>query len=159
MKENTERTSRKSNDNKDGIIFKPDCIFCEKSTIKCVKSGSTWKKDKLESFKHGGWEGIIEQAETKCDEKLATRIRGYDLVACRAKFHKLCRKAYMVKVGAGRSSNEETVEEQNELEFSHEYAFKCVHSVIKEEILNQQRIMKLMDLHDIYVKALKVRNL
>ena len=69
---------------------------------------------------------MIERAEEGCDEKLATRIRGIDLFAVKAKYHRSCRSSYVGNDSRWRSSNQEEVVEQQLLKYTHELVFKKV---------------------------------
>lgn len=85
--------SRRSSTDK--IIFTPDCIFCGPESRKKVKVHHNWTSQRMIQFEFDGWKSVLEMAEKKQDEKLLTRIRGYDLFACEAKFHKNFRMKYM----------------------------------------------------------------
>ena len=63
------RSDRNSNDGKDDTIFQPNCIFCQKFTVKSVKKRGIWHNEKLSSFK-ANWESVLEQATVRNDEKL-----------------------------------------------------------------------------------------
>ena len=91
------RLKRRSGDIKDNSVFNPDCIFCGSSERKNVKIKNSWVKEKLSMFECDGWQCVFLQAEAKGDEKLMTRIRGFDLVACKTMFHQSCKKSYMLK--------------------------------------------------------------
>ncbi|KAL5022875.1 hypothetical protein ScPMuIL_002030 [Solemya velum] len=92
----------------DSILFTPDCIFCNSTNLKKVKAkGGWWTTEGLSIFDKDGWISILERAEKKKDDRLLTRIRGRDLFACEAKYHKSCRIAYMQDPMKWRSRNEE----------------------------------------------------
>lgn len=100
----TSRSTRSSSS--DHIIFAPDCIFCNSDKLKKVKAGGgSWTTEGLSIFDRGGWGKILEMAEEKQDEKLLRRIRGQDLFACEAKWHRSCRVAYMQDPAKWRSQS------------------------------------------------------
>ena len=139
---------------RDSVIFKPDCIFCNKEGRKAIKSKNTWTTEATTVFEDGGWESVLEIAERNNDETLLRRIRGFDLFACEAHYHPTCRKKYTKDPLAWRSKDHEAKQQQNALENSHKAAFSRVCSRIEEEILNQQNIVRLSELCCTYITAL-----
>ena len=77
----------------------------------------------------------MKTVEDKGDEKLLMRIRGYDLYACKAKFHSICRTAHMSKAKKGRSLNDVDVAKQNSLEKAHQETFKVIIDTITKKII------------------------
>ena len=59
----------------DKIIFRPDCIFCEKEGRKKVKVKG-WTTEGTVRFEYDGWVTVQRIAQEKHDEHLLTRIRG-----------------------------------------------------------------------------------
>ena len=49
----------------DRVLFKPDCIFCNKEGYKCVKVKGIWTTETTSKFKYGGGRNILEIAEKK----------------------------------------------------------------------------------------------
>ena len=86
----------------DKILFTPDCIFCGSEGRKKVRVQGDWTTQRMSRFEYDGWKAVLEMAEMKQDEKLLTRIRGHDLFACEANFHKSCRSKYMQKPDKGK---------------------------------------------------------
>ena len=106
------RQTRKSGNQKDGVKFVPNCIFCGNFNKKVIKKDNSWTTEQLKFVQPDSWQVIVNQAEKKADEILLRRIRGYDLVACGAQYHNSCRKEYMVNPDNWRSMNEESTEDQ-----------------------------------------------
>ena len=75
------RTSGRSSTTSEKVIFKPDCIFCNKEGRKKIKEKGVWTTEATTVFECEGWKTVLETAECKKDEKLLRRIRGLDLFA------------------------------------------------------------------------------
>ena len=116
-------------------IFNPDCIFCNSKKPKKIKEKGVWTSQVTMKFASDSWKSVITAAEGKKDEKLLTRIRGYDLFASEARFHMYCRRRYAVTgLGYGRSEDEQQKQLQEEKEESHIFAFQQVCKIIDKEI-------------------------
>jgi hypothetical protein len=63
----------------DKIIFRPDCIYCEKEGRKKIKVKGSWKTERTVRFEYDGGVTVQRIAQEKHDEHLLTRIRGVDL--------------------------------------------------------------------------------
>ena len=149
----TSRPSRKSGDS---IIFAPECIFCDSGTRKKIKVKGCWTTEGLSGFEFGGWQDVIKDADQRGDTKLLTRIRGKDLFACEAKYHRSCRKAYHVQdPQTWQSKNVERIESQKALEEAHSFAFNKICEAINDEVLTKNRMMKLGDLRKLYISHLE----
>ena len=72
------------------VIFNPDCIFYNKEDMKKVKKKGIWTTEPTTVFKLKGWHTVLETAEMKQDQKLLRRIRGFNLFACKARYHPNC---------------------------------------------------------------------
>jgi len=83
----TRLSRRRDSATKDSIIFKGDCIFCNREGRKEVRKKSVVSSEGLSKFEMGGGVTILRVAEEKKDEKLLRRIRGLDFFACEAQFH------------------------------------------------------------------------
>ena len=142
----------------DNIIFHPDCIFCNSEGRKKVKIQGTWTTQGMSQFECEGWKSVIEMAETKQDEKLLTRVRGFDLFACEAKFHKNCRISYMQNSEKWRTTDTKARQQQLSLEEAHKRAFEVICDVIEKEVLADHNVVKLSDLRETYVSSLKENN-
>ena len=105
-------------------------------------------------FDRDGGKKIIDVAEKKQDEILLTRIRGCDLFACEAKYHRSCRTQYIQDPFKWRTADKNTKAEQEALEQSHATAFASVCKVIEEDVLRMKKIVKLSDLCALYIKSL-----
>ena len=142
------------------ILFNPDCIFCNRiGKISIKKSGYKTTEDTTVFNKEGG-PSVFKHAEEIDDEKLLTRISGFDLFSCEARYHPSCRKTYMCKKNiiysqAKRSKNEENRAKQTETERVHQEAFQKVSEVIEREVVKKQTIMKFYLLLDLYKEHLK----
>ena len=150
-----DRSKRKKNDEKDGIFFQPNCIFCNKNGPKYLNNNQIWEKQNLLVFQQGGWENVWTYAQEKNDEKLLCRIRGYDLAACQAKYHRRCRSIHCQKPEKWRSKENESKTDQNDLENAHALAFECVIKHINKSILDERKLLKLSYLRDLYIKELQ----
>ena len=78
-------------------IFPTDCIFCGKGGKRNVKKGSSWTTESLSKFEYGGGATILETAENSNGYAMLRTIKGYDLFACEAQYHRICRKEYIRK--------------------------------------------------------------
>ena len=83
---------RSSTSSSDGIIFSPDCIFCNKTEVKKIESKGVWTSENVSRFEFGGGKAVQDAALRKNDQKLHCRITGLDLFACEAVYHKSCRR-------------------------------------------------------------------
>ena len=122
--------------------------------MKPIKRNGIWQNENLSRFKDNG-KSIVDQAKDREDEKLLCRIQGYDLAACQAKFHRTCKINYIQNPEKWRSKSEDAKEEQTELEKAHEVAFKEILTEIDEKVIQDKKILKLGDLRELYVNALK----
>ena len=139
----------------DKIKFNPSCIFCNKTTKKKVKMFGHWSCESLSYFRSNDCKKVLQKAEEKNDERLMIRIRSYDLKACSAKFHRSCRRSYMGDSNRWKSSNQDSCEKQADLECAHAEAFEEVSLIIQDEVIDKKKVMKLSDLRDKYVDALR----
>lgn len=142
----------------DQILFNPDCIFCGSDQRKKMKIRGSWTTQGICKFESDGWKSVMDQAEKKQDEKLLTRIRGHDLFACEAKFHRQCRIQYMQDPEKWRSKDCDAKQKQNSLEDAHSQAFLDVCNIIETEVLQDKHILQLSDLTQTYVDSLKKSN-
>ena len=136
-------------------LFAKDCIFCNKEGRCAVKKAGSWTSESTQTFHSDAWKSIVEVAELKQDERLLLRIRGYDLFASEAHFHPSCRRKYIVEPQSWKSDNTQAVMYQKRLEQTHEDAFDKVCSRVHNEILEEERVLKVSDLHATYIESLK----
>ena len=101
---------RRSSLDPDKIIFRPDCIFCEKEGRKKVKVKGSWTTEGTVRFEYDGGLTVQRIAQEKHDEHLLTRIRGVDLFACEAQYHPSCRNKYSQNPEKWRSKDEDSKE-------------------------------------------------
>ena len=65
-----QRPTRRTSTEKDHILFKPDCIFCESEGKKATKVKGSWTTQGVSQFTSDAWKSVPEMAEKKKDEKL-----------------------------------------------------------------------------------------
>jgi len=147
------RVARRSTD-KDNIVFNPDCIFCNKTGKKKVKVKGVWTTEDTTVFERGGGDTVLQCAEKKDDFKLLRRISGFDLFSCEAKFHPSCRRIYVSSSEKWKSEDEENVEQQAGMEKAHRDSYEKVCQVVNNEVLIGKRVVRVSDLHLIYVSHL-----
>lgn len=135
----------------DRIIFTKDCIFCNKYGFIHVKKDGVATTEGVSSFDGGGGVAIHKHAAEINDVKLLTRIQGYDLFSCEAKYHNSCRMKFL-NIGQDTSSrsSEETKTYQAEMIETHQKAFVEVEKIISEEVIKKQVILKFYVLLDAY---------
>ena len=119
----------------EGIIFNPDCIFCNKEGTKAVKECNSCTTELTFSIGKDSWRKVLALAEQPNDEKLPRRIRGFDFFSCEAKYHPSCRPKYVRDPAAWQSKDEETKSEQKYLEKVHNEAFQKVCVRVQQEVL------------------------
>ena len=148
------KTRNKKNEKKETYTFRPDCIFCNKLAKKKVKKNGVWWKESLEYFSFDDSHKIVARAEDNKNEMLLLRIRGYDLVACKAKFHRSCRRAFLRNPFTWRSTNEEETAAQESLEEAHATAFARVAEKIQHDLIEEENVVLLADLREMYLEVL-----
>jgi len=149
------RTSRRSSSDGEKQLFNPDCIFCKKQGWKKVKVKGTWTTEMTSRFEYDGGETIKMLAEMKKDDGLLIRIRGVDLFASEAQYHRSCHRQYIADPQWWRSRNEPERLQQMQLEEAHSEAFSAVCRVIDTNIIHHNEVMKLSDLCSAYISALE----
>lgn len=85
---------------------------------------------------------MLEAAEEKADETLLTRIRGHDLFAREARFHKSCRAKYVSDPKHLRSTDDENRAQQQKLELAHRETYLRVCQKIDRDIICDKKKMK-----------------
>ena len=150
-------TSRPPRSSLDKVIFKPDCIFCKKEGLKSIKVKSSWTTESTSMFDFGGWQNVVDVAERVGDEDLLLRIRGVDLFAAEARYHKSCRKKYVAnqEPDKWRSSKYDKVAKQRTMEEAHKKAFASICTFVDDEILGRCKVLRLSDLCEKYKDELK----
>ena len=96
--------------------------FCCKECKRRVKKGSIWTKESLSKFEYGGGATILETAENSSDYSMLRKIKGYDLFACEARYHSLCRREYTRKP-TNLSVDIDSKSQQSNMEAAHKSAF------------------------------------
>ena len=148
----TKRTSR--GNGKESTIFSPECIFCNRSERKKIKVKGTWTTEGTSRFDLGGGEALQRLVEERKDEDLARRIRGYDLFACEAQYHRSCRMNYNDRA-KWRSKNEENKQVAIDQALAHDTCFQEICKVIDKEIVHEQNVVRLSELTKSYVHHLE----
>ena len=148
------REPRRSSIDKDKTLFNPDCLFCNKQGRKKVKVKELWTTEDTKVFERGVGETVVKLAEQKGDCDLLGRISGFDLFACEAKYHPPCRRNYVNCLAISLCLNNENVLQQAALEKAHRDAFANVCSVINENVVLAQRVVRLSELREIYISHL-----
>ena len=97
---------------------------------------------------------MLEAAEEKADETLLTRIRGHDLFAREARFHKSCRAKYVSDPKHLRSTDDENRAQQQKLELAHRETYLKVCQKIDRDIICDKKIVKLSELRQLYISGL-----
>lgn len=153
------RDSRRSSQDKDNTLFKPDCIFCNKEGKKSIKVRNSWTTEGTRLFDRGGGDAIEAVAKDLGDYELLRRISGVNLFCAEAKYHPSCRRDYLLRkpehCSQWRSKDEEQVKRQAALEEAHRNTFAEVCKVINDEIIDKNKILKLSDLRDLYISHLQ----
>ena len=151
-KPSTSRTKRRPSTEK--YIFPKICIFCDKGSNRKVKKGSMWTTESLSKFEYGGGATVLETAENSSDYFMLRKIKGYDLFACEAQYHRLCRKEYIRKP-TNLSMDFDLKLQQSDMEAAHRDAFTNVCSIVDNKLIKEGGIIKLSDLREIYVAGLE----
>ena len=97
-------------------------FFCNKVGSIYIRKARIKTTEVPQKFASDSWKTIVQCAESKNDEKLLLRIRGYDLFASEAHFHPKCRKKYVQDPQYWRSQGTEAKLHQEEKEAAHETA-------------------------------------
>ena len=143
-------TSRLTRESGDSVLFKPECIFCDSEKQKKIKVKGSWTTEDLSRFEFGGWQDIEHEAELQGDEKLLTRVRGKDLFACEAMYHRTFRKSFYIQdPKSWRSDSDELRNAQNALETAHKFAFGKCCEFVEDDVVLQKKMVKLTDLNKI----------
>ena len=123
------------------VIFKPDCIFCNKEGKKKFKKKGIWATKLTTVFELEDWHTMVETAEIKPDEKLIRCNRGFDLFACKAQYHPschICATCPMLQNNGTELSEVKAKSEQGELENSHRATFAKICDVIDSELIQNK---------------------
>ena len=107
----------------------PECIFCGKDSKRKIKKGSIWTTESLFKFEYGGGATILETAKNSSDYYLLRKIKGYDLFACEAQYHRSCHKEYIRKP-TNLSMDFDLKSQQSDMEATHKDAFTEVCAIV-----------------------------
>ena len=128
--------------------------FCGKDSKRKIKKGSIWTTELLSKFEYGGGATILETAENSSDYYLLRKIKGYDLFACEAQYHRSCHKEYIRKP-TNLSMDFDLKLQQSDMEAAHKDAFTEVCAIVDNKLIKEGGIIKLSDLREIYVARLE----
>ena len=145
VNEKSSTSQRSWTTNSDGILFKADCISCNKTGVKKIKSKGVWTTESMSKFEYDGGLAVKEAALKKGDQNLC-QIADVDLFACEANYHKSCCRDYLRNQDVGRSKNEETRMEQKKLKEAHALAFSKIREIIDQEVIQAKNVSKLSEL-------------
>ena len=148
-------TSRPRRSSADKIIFNPDCIFCKSEKKKKIKKKGNWTTEGLCIFEKEGWKSVLETAERRSDEALLRRIRGHDLFAVEAKYHRSCRCAYLQDSAKWRSNDDDQKQKQLNMEEAHHAAFSIVSKAIEDSVIRDSNVATMNELRLMYVTKLR----
>ena len=118
---------------------------------KKIRSKGVWTPENVFRFEFGGGKAVQDAALRKNDQNLYCRIAGLDLFSCKAVYHKSCRRDYLRDQAVGRSKDEESRKQHQEVEEAHSSAFSEVRERIDKEVIPEKRVVKLTELYDMYV--------
>ena len=120
----------------------------------------TWTTEGTSRFDLGGGESLQQLVEKRKNEDPARRIRGYDLFACKAQYHRSCRMKYNDQA-KWRSKNGENKQTAIDQALAHDTCFQKVCKFIDKEIVHEQNVVKLSELaksYGHYLEATKFAN-
>ena len=106
-------------------------------------------------FEFGGGDHILDIAERREDFDLLRRIKGFDLFACEAQYHRSCAKSYTRDPSVWQSTSDRAVSRQAAMEAAHAKAFSHVCGIVDVDVLQKMAVTKLDQLRDIYVEKLR----
>ena len=119
-----------------------------------VKKGSLWATESLSKFEYGGRVTILETAENSNYYVMLRKIKGYDLFACEAQYHRLCCKEYIRKP-TNLSIDPDFKSQYSDMETAHKDAFTEVCAIVDDKLIKEGGIIKLSDLRETYVGRLE----
>ena len=108
-----------------------------------MKQGGTWTTETTCTFEFGGGDTILRVAKENKDFDLLRRLNGYDLFACEAQYHRSCRRSYILDPSSWQSGDSTAFSQQAEMEAAHMKAFSIVCTIVDDNILKQNAVMKL----------------
>ena len=116
--------------------------FCGKDSKRKIKKGSIWTTESLSKFEYGGGATILEIAENSSDYYLLRKIKGYDLFACEAQYHRSCHKENICKP-TNLSMDFDLKSQQSDTEAAHKDAFTEVCAIVDNKLIKEGGIIKL----------------
>ena len=136
------------------VIFGPECIFCGVAGYKKVRVKGVRTSENTIYFERDGGQIVFDAANDYHDETLLTRIRGFDLFACEAKYHPSCKSSYNKTYYYKSGTSEDVKKQQDKCIAAHNVAYECVVQFINEHIVNGREVHKLAYLRELYVNSL-----
>ncbi|KAJ8050302.1 hypothetical protein HOLleu_03448 [Holothuria leucospilota] len=128
-----------------GHILPPVCLICQKDSYITHHHTKKRSKERLVECQTITAGSLQKAAEVRKDEKLLLHIRGQDLVALEAKYHKTCYQQY-VRVISSKAREDETVGQR---QYQKAYDIFC-HDIIEERIVKNAEIFRLTKLLHIF---------
>ena len=95
-----------------------------------------WTTESLSKFEYGGGATVLETAENSSEYSMLRKIKGYDVFACEAQYHRSCRKEYIRKP-TNLSMDFDLKLQQSDMEAAHRDAFTNVYLHFHCESLNE----------------------
>lgn len=84
----------------------------------------------------------MKEVERSGEETHIRRISGFDLFACKARYHKSCRMQYLQRPEKWRSTSDDQINQQSTLE-----------EVLNKDVMLEKKVLKLTDLKQVYVST------
>ena len=128
--------------------------FCGVNSSRKIKKGSIWTTESLSKFEYCGGATILETAENSSNYYLLRKIKGYDLFACEAQYHRSCHKEYIRKP-TNLSMDFDLKLQQSNMEAARKDALTEVCALVDNKLIKEGGIIKLSDMREIYVARLE----
>ena len=119
---------------------------------KATCSFVSWK------YKESGWTKIVDMAKVMQNDHLWHKVNGVDLFAANAHFHDYCYHNFFTDVNLIRDQENENVKEDTEhsrICAAHKKAYESVLKIVKERIINKNKILLLRDIRNQYIHELE----
>ena len=146
-------------------LFPPECIFCEKVELKV--SGKTKRckifpvfKGKDGTLKYRSWKQIEPRVLELGNNRLHRLVQGEDLFARETRFHQHCRISFNLKYTnylhcTSHATDFPIQTEQARKAAAHLKAFNVVLDVIEDQVIGENKVMRLSSLRLIYTQELE----
>ena len=123
----------------------------------CSQVPSTYSKEQLYGYHRQCYQrftGNLHRLQVSSDYYLLRKIKGYDLFACEAQYHRSCHKEYIHK-STNLSMDFNLKLQQSDMEAAHKDALTEVCAIVDNKLIKEGGIVKLSDLREIYVARLE----